>query len=411
MNQSRITAALLAIVGVSLAAADWPQFRGADNRSVATSRDLPASWQTATSAQPAKNIAWSVALPGRGLSSPIVVRGRAIVTCSSGAKQDRLHVLAIDTTSGKLLWERQCWATGRTLCHPTSAIAAPTPSSDGERVFAFYSSNDLLCFDLEGNLQWLRGLTLESPTSFNDTGMSSSPLVIGDVVIIQIETQGDSFAAGIDTKTGKTRWQIARKPEPNWVSPAVLGRADGEKILLLQSPGGISAHDPKTGKQLAAADRPCEAIPSAVGIDDTIYLPSKGLSALRYSPGTQALDELWSDAKLGPATASPIIDGQRLYVINRAGALTCANVANGEVLWRTRLKGGFWATPVLTGGRLYCFNQEGVGQVVDIEHKGEIIGTSAMGEMVYASPAVVDDSLYVRTSSHLFKIQDSPAAR
>ena len=160
------------------------------SNSVSPDAQPPAEWSET------KNVAWKVELPGRGPSSPIVVGDRVIVTCSSGVKQDRLHVLCFDAKDGKRLWERQFWATGRTLSHPASANAACTPASDGKLIFAFYSSNDLACLDLDGNLKWFRGLAYDFPHAGNDVGMSSSPLVVGDVVVAQVECQGDSFAAG-----------------------------------------------------------------------------------------------------------------------------------------------------------------------------------------------------------------------
>ena len=118
---------------------DWPMFRGPAGRSVAPTAGLPLEW----SVEDQLNLAWRVEMPGRGVSGPIVVDGKVILTASSGANRDRLHVVAFDADSGRQLWHRQFWATGRTLCHETSAVAAPTPACDGERIFAYFSSNDL----------------------------------------------------------------------------------------------------------------------------------------------------------------------------------------------------------------------------------------------------------------------------
>ena len=159
---------------VSFTGADWLQFRGSQSTGVAPDADLPLNWS--------ENVAWKSPLPGRGPSSPIVVGGRVFVTCSSGAKQDKLHLLAFDAEGGHQEWERQLWATGRTFTHPSSAVAANTPASDGERIFAFYSSNDLACYDLDGNLLWFRGLGHDYPKAGNDIGMSSSPVVVGETV-------------------------------------------------------------------------------------------------------------------------------------------------------------------------------------------------------------------------------------
>ena len=151
-----------------IVASDWPQFRGPGATGTGDSQDLPVSWSDG------QDIAWKLDLPGRGVSSPIVVSDRVIVTASSGYRQDRLHVLCFDARDGRKLWERQFWATGRTMCHPKTCMAAPTPASDGRRIFAFYSTNDLFSLDLDGNLLWLRGLTHDYPNASNSMGMASS---------------------------------------------------------------------------------------------------------------------------------------------------------------------------------------------------------------------------------------------
>src|SRR5262245_2643201 len=136
---------LFASFTATAAAADWLQFRGTDNTGVALDSTPPVKFSAT------ENVAWKTPLPGRGVCGPIVVKGRVVTTASSGTvKEDKLHVLCYDADNGKELWHRQFWATGRCYHHPTSSNAAPTPASDGERIFAFYSSNDLVCLDLDG---------------------------------------------------------------------------------------------------------------------------------------------------------------------------------------------------------------------------------------------------------------------
>src|SRR3990167_9481219 len=149
-----VIAAMLVIL---LAGADWRQFRGTDGTGVSAEKGL------ATHFNAKENVAWKAPLPGTGPSGPIVVASRVFVTAATGPHQERLHLLTLDAATGKLLWERQLWATGHSVCNAFGGVAIPTPASDGKRVFAFYSSNDLACFDLEGNLQWLRGLAYERP--------------------------------------------------------------------------------------------------------------------------------------------------------------------------------------------------------------------------------------------------------
>lgn len=391
--------AALAAASVGLfAGADWAQFRGSDNKGVAPDTNLPIKWSD--------HVAWKADLPGRGPSSPIVVGQKVFVTASSGPQQKRLHLVCFDAKDGTKLWERQLWATGRTFCHPSSAVAAPTPASDGRRVFAFYSSNDLACYDLEGNLQWFRGLSYDYPKAGNDVGMSSSPLVVGTTVVVQIENQGDSFAAGLDAATGETRWRIDRTRRANWASPIVWrGATRDDDLVLLQSPGGISAHDPMTGKLAWEFKTSCAGIPSAVVDGGVVFVPAGGMTALR--PGSTAEPELvWQDNRLGPGAASPVVHDGKLYTVNRSGVLVCGDAASGEILWRLRLeaKGGFWATPVLAGEHLYLVNASGTVHTVKLGKEGQLAGSSELEETIQGTPAVADGAAYLRSNGHLIKV-------
>ena len=195
MIRSLIILSLGLLLSSQLLAGDWKRFRGDNGNSLATTAKLPLKWDDSN------NIAWKTELPGRGPSSPIVVNDRVFITSSSGVRQDRLHVLCFDAKSGDKLWERQMWANGRTMTHNASANAAPTPASDGTNIYAFYSSNDLICYDLDGNLKWYRGLGHDFPKAGNDIGMASSPVVASDTVVVQVENQGDSFVSAINSKT------------------------------------------------------------------------------------------------------------------------------------------------------------------------------------------------------------------
>lgn len=394
---------MLAILAGTIIAGggDWLQFRGATSNSVTSEGNLPTEWKEG------QNIAWKVALPGRGPSSPIVVGGHVIVTCATGANQDRLHIISFNPATGEREWERQFWATGRTQTHDSISTAAPSPASDGKRVFAFFSSNDLICLDLSGNLLWYRGLAYDFPRAGNDIGMSSSPAVVNGTVIVQVENQGDSFAAGINAETGETRWRLPREREANWASPIVMkGEKAEEDAVLLQSPKGLTAHDPTTGKELWAFDGNCQGIPSAVAIGGNVYIPASGVTAVRPAVGATEPSVLWKAAGVQPGAASPIVHQGKLYAINRSGVLTCADAATGEIAWRLRLSGSFWGTPTLAGDRLYCINQEGVAHIVQLfpDKSGEAVGQGQFGETIQSSPAVSDGALYVRSDKHLWKI-------
>lgn len=379
------------------AQADWRQFRGDATSAVAA--------DAALSGDPAQPVVqWRQSLPGRGLSSPIVVGDRVFVTASSGYRQNRLHVLSFDATDGRLQWERQFWATGRTVSHPKTCVAAPTPASDGERIFAFYSSNDLACLDLEGNLLWYRGLTYDYPNASNSLGMSSSLVTADGTVVAMVENDSESFTTGLDVLTGEDRWHIQRPRAANWTSPALFGAGDAP-LVLLQSSKGVTAVELRTGRTVWEYSDGASTIPSLVAADGLAFVPSHGITAIR--PGTttpQVAEIVWQEGSLSPGTASPLVHDGSVFVLSSPNVLTRASAADGKVEWKARLTGNFSGSPVIAGAHLYAFNEDGVGHVVDIAGKGETVATIELAETVLCTPAVADGGLYVRSDGHLWKI-------
>ena len=398
MINMKLTLPLLALfICTNLALADWTQFRGDDHRSASPDAKIPAEWGDA-------EIAWKAELPGRAASSPIVVDGKVITTSASGYRNDRLHVTAFDGATGEKLWHRQFWATGRTLTHPYSSVAANTPASDGQLIYAFFSSNDLACLDLDGNLKWYRGITHDYPTAANDVGMSASPLVVGDTVVVQVENEVNSIALGLNKATGEQRWKIDRPKAMGWSSPGLL-TSDGQQLVLLQSSTYLSAHDPATGKEAFRYDEGCSTIVSPVAVDGEIYVRSgDGINKVVRKGTTAEVETVWSQPKLSPSSSSAVIHDGLIYTINRAGVVTAASISDGEVAWQQRLKGPFWATPVLAGGKLFCFNDEGVCQVLQLGDDPKIIATNELHDQVLGSPAVSGDAMFVRSERFLWKI-------
>ena len=175
----------------NLSHADWLNFRG-------TLGNGQASVNSVSKLSNTSPTSWKAKLPGRGLSSPILVKDKIYITASSGPKQETLHILCFSQDQGKLEWERKFRSTGRTICHEKTCVAAPTMTSDGKVVIAQFSSNDVFCLDLKGDLIWLRGLTYDFPNAANGLGMSSSPVIAQGVLIAQVENDADSFTTGID---------------------------------------------------------------------------------------------------------------------------------------------------------------------------------------------------------------------
>ena len=381
------------------AAGDWTGFRGPLGNGVSDEVGLPVALDAK------KHIAWRIDLPGRGLSSPLVVGNRVFVTASGGTRQDQLQIICLNAADGSVIWQRQFWAMGSTMCHNKTSIAAPTPVTDGRLLFAIFSSNDLFCLDLDGNLKWLRGMTLDYPNARNSLGMASSLVLAGGVLVAQVENDSESFTAGLDKQTGANLWRVDRPKSANWTTATVQKTGSGAEMLLLQSGGGIHAVNPKNGEVAWHYADGASTIPSSALAGGVLYVPSHGLTALELADDGRSFKQKWRSSRLRPGTASPLVHRDRVYSLNNAGVLTCGDTDSGKRLWQLRLDGPFGGSPVVADNHLYAFNEEGKAQVVDLSApEGRIAGEMDLGEMIQCSPAVSNGALYVRSNRRIWKI-------
>ena len=378
--------------------ADWLAFRGSQGNG-SFDQTAPASLSLKS------RDGWSQALPGRGLSSPILVGDLVVLTASSGPNQETLHILAFDARSGSPQWERKFKATGRTICHEKTCVAACTLVSDGKALVAQFSSNDVFCLDLQGQLLWLRGLTFDYPNAANGLGMSSSPVLAEGVAIIQVENDADSFTFGLDLANGATLWKKDRPRGANWTSPIVM-RTKGREIVALQSKDGLSAIEPSSGEEIWSFDGGASTIPSSAWSQQGLVLvPSNGLTALKMNATGERPEKVWTDNKLKPGTGSPTVVQDKVYVVNGANVLSCAEITSGKILWRLRLKGPVSSSPVANSDRLFLFSETGLGQVVGLgKSEGKVIGTVDLEDTILCTPALASDGLFVRSDNKLWKL-------
>ncbi|MFL2939135.1 MAG: PQQ-binding-like beta-propeller repeat protein [Opitutales bacterium] len=378
--------------------ADWLAFRGSQGNG-SFDQTAPASLSLKS------RDGWSQALPGRGLSSPILVGDLVVLTASSGPNQETLHILAFDARSGSPQWERKFKATGRTICHEKTCVAACTLVSDGKALVAQFSSNDVFCLDLQGQLLWLRGLTFDYPNAANGLGMSSSPVLAEGVAIIQVENDADSFTFGLDLANGATLWKKDRPRGANWTSPIVM-RTKGREIVALQSKDGLSAIEPSSGEEIWSFDGGASTIPSSAWSQQGLVLvPSNGLTALKMNATGERPEKVWTDNKLKPGTGSPTVVQDKVYVVNGANVLSCAEITSGKILWRLRLKGPVSSSPVANSDRLFLFSETGLGQVVGLDKpEGEVVGTVDLEDTILCTPALASDGLFVRSDNKLWKL-------
>lgn len=379
----------------NLVASDWPQFKG-NGTGVSDEKNLPTEWGKD------KGIKWKTALPARGVSSPVVAGDRVYVTCSSGVRDDRLHVLCFDAATGKQLWHRQLQATGGTACHPKSCMAANTPVADDTGVYALFATADLAAFDKDGTLRWYRSLVGDYPTITNQVGMAASPVLVKDRLIVPMDNSGESFLAAVDTKYGKNVWKAERPREINWVTPLVRP-VGGKTEVIFDSPKGLTAYDAASGEQRWSYKGSRGTIPTAALDGDTLYLPLAGVTKLKLGPDGVAGDPVWKAPTLQLGMASPLAYAGRVFATTGQGVLTCGDTKTGKELYKERLKGAFSASPIAGDGKVYCLNETGQCTVFKADSDTfEPLATNDLGEEALGTPAISGGCLFIRTDKALY---------
>lgn len=395
-----LTLLLLTGIARSQEAEDVPQFRGASGLGATGEKGLPTRWNEK------ENIRWKAALPGRGLSAPVITGGRVFVTAASGWDQGRLHVLCFDQATGKKLWDRQFWATGHTQCNGKTNMAAPTPVTDGKNVYALFATCDLACLDLEGNLVWFRSLGGDYPVG-NNVGFAASPVLSGNTLIANLESPLESLTVGLDKNTGENRWKIERPRGLNWVTPSVLQR-NGNAEVLLASSDGLTACDVATGKRIwnlpdvKVGRQASPIIPEG----HTILAPGEKFLAIRIpdKAGGANPEVLWQAAKLPSNFASPVFHRGKVYSLTSRGILNVADATSGKALGDLRVEGTFSASPLLAlaDNRIYLVSEEGNTTVVETDPTLRIVGVNTLKDLFMATPVASGGAIFLRSDQHLY---------
>jgi outer membrane protein assembly factor BamB len=420
----------------------WPTFRGPQASGIAEGQDLPDEWSGKTG----QNILWHTPIPGLAHSSPIVWGNRVFVTsaissdpkasfrpglygdgdASKDRSKHRWMLYAIDKQNGKVMWERVAYE-GEPLDkrHIKGTYANSTPATDGRIVVAWFGSQGVYAYDVNGTFLWKVDLgrldfgAYDIPTY--EWGSASSPIIWKDLVILQCDTQTDSFIIALNANTGETVWKTDRDEVPSWGTPTIATTSKGEELIANAS-NFIRGYDPRTGKELwrlghsskITAPTPIFAgdilvVASGRAPERPIFVVKAGARGdLTLPEGKTSSDAvIWSRTGRGSYMPTPLIYNGILYVLANNGTFDAYNLKTGDEIYRQRLPtigSGFSASPVASDGKIYLSNEDGEILVVSAGEKFNHLATNSMGELLMATPALSDGVMYVRSAASLFAI-------
>lgn len=411
----KFTTGVLLITSASLAACrllahDWPEFRGPTGQGHSPAKNVPLKWSATD------NVAWKVAVPGAGWSSPVLVNGRLYLTSAvsaEGASGLALRALCLDAQDGKLLWTSDVFSPedGSSL-HRKNSHASPTPVIRDGRIYVHFGHLGTACLDLAGKVLW-RQTSLKYPPVHGNGG---SPVLAGDRLIFSCDGANDPFVVALDRRTGEVQWKAPRRNEAvpkkfSFSTPLLITNA-GRVELISPGSGGTYAYDPATGRELwrVTTGAGFSVVPRPVFAHGLLFVNTDydfpKVFAIR--PGGEgdvtATHLAWQINRGAPSTPSALAVGEELYFVSDGGIATCADAKTGQIHWNERLGGGFSASPVFADGRIYFQNEEGVGSVVKPGKTFEVLAKNELGERTLASYAVDDGALFIRGAEHLFRI-------
>jgi hypothetical protein len=441
MTRRMLISALALTMACIAADGNWPQFRGPSGSGLGDGANPPVQWDLAKGT----NIVWTSEIPGLAVSSPVVWGNRVFVSTAissdpnqkwrtglygdtDSALDSSSHqwkVLALDKKTGKVLWEQSAHqGIPKTKRHPKSSQASPTPVTDGKVVVAYFGSEGLYAYSVEGKLLWQKDLGLQNAGWFFDPdsewGAASSPVIYKNSVIVQCDRQKGSFIAAFDLKDGKELWRTARGEIPAWGTPTIA-TAEGRSEMVTNGTKAIRGYDPDTGKEMWTLGPNSEITCTTPVFGNGLifvtagYPPVQPIYAIKMgSKGDLTLKEgkdssdaiAWSKKTGGSYLPSPIIYGEHLYLVNNNGVLAAYEAKTGNRVYQQRVGpgGAFTASPIAAAGKLYIATEEGDVYVVKAGPQFELLAKNSVGEPVLATPALSGDLLIIRGAKHLFAI-------
>jgi outer membrane protein assembly factor BamB len=430
----------LAVAAISLLALahdvrseDWPQWRGPLGTGVSPEKGLPARWSP-------DSVAWKTPLLGRGVSSPVVWGDLVFVTSQRGRgalrsgnhptlargeeageralaaaeADDRLEfvVEAIQRKDGRRRWEHRVGADGDlTPVHEKHNLATPSPVTDGEAVYAWFGSGQLVALTMDGKLLWQRHLGKDVGPFQIEWGHASSPALHRDLLYLLCYHVPSSRLLALDKSTGETRWTVDRgKDVRSYSTPVVIPGPSGDE-LVVNSSDRIDAYDARTGELRWHAGGPHRFAVPVPSFHDGVLYASRGYRSGPYMAiraggrgDVTSTHVKWTVASGAPYVSSLLQYQGLLYMASDAGVVTAVDAANGERVWQERVGGIFSASPVAGDGKVYFMSETGETIVLQAGREARILERSRIDGRILASPAISQGRLFIRTDDHLIAV-------
>ncbi|MEM9367937.1 MAG: FG-GAP-like repeat-containing protein, partial [Planctomycetota bacterium] len=432
-------------MGESGANADWRNFRGAQSRGVASGSHTRTTWNADEQAGPPEGILWSMSVPGLGHSSPVISGNRLFIATAiseagsaplkvgRGGQPDAAEdngnqqwvVLCYDRRTGVEMW-RQTAAEGkpRATRHAKATHANTCVAVQGDHVIAFFGSEGIHCFDLEGNAKWSQDLGVINISKYGiGWGFASSPVIRNDRIVLVCDDPDHPFVAALNLEDGQGIWRTSRQQvcERSWGTPLIHKSAERTQVVVNGWPWIVS-YDLETGEEIwrlrGGGDNPVPTpfeangwiyITNAHGAESPIFVVRPDAEGdITPTEDTGANDAVvWSTRRGGSYLSTPVVYGDHLYLGNTNGVLRCFDAKSGKPVYEKRLGAGasIISSLVAADGKIYCASENGIVCVVRAGPEFEILARNKMGAPCFATPAIVDGVIYFRTTRQLIAVQ------
>ena len=405
---SMLLTPLAAFSAMAAELGDWPQFRGPNSDGHVKNVVSPLEWSDS------KSVAWKIAIPGLGWSSPALAQGKVFLT--TAVPNDgglSLRALALDAKTGKIVWEREVRAIAKApKIHSKNSHASPTPVVRDGSVFVHFGALGMASLAAaDGSIQWTN-FELDYPPVH---GSGGSPVFHDGKLVIVCDGSTKPFVAAVDAKTGKVAWKQLRsvvgKINHSFVTPTVAV-IDGKAQVMAPGPDHFAAYDLETGTELWRVKAPgWSVVPQpTIGHGLVIYnhdYDSPELLAVKLGGKGDVTESniVWRLKQGAPSSPSPLLIGDELYFVSDKGIASCVNAKTGERYWMERLSSdsNYSASPIFVNGRVLFLAENGLATWVQVGQKFAVLGKNSVPGRTLATPAFSEDAMFLRTDEHLYK--------